>query len=619
MTLASRPIYLALEPDPVFGWFHPAEPAPDSRSAILIVPPWGWHEVASYRSRRAWAERLAADGHPTLRIDLPGTGDSGGTASGPDRVAAWIRSIHTAVAWLRDETDSATVAVIGMGLGALLAARAIAAGAAIDELVGWAIPSTGREEVRRQRAFARLQPDRYSLTEREPAMLPDGWLEVNGFVLSAATIRDLEPLRFPDASIGDCRRVLLLETDGIAVPEAIVRDIAAFGALVDVRPGPGWQSMTFHPQHDEPPLAVFDTVAGWLAGATAERAVVPKRPLPRTDAADAPASTVLAIDGVRIRESAILIGETGRQRFAILAELEAPPPTPIAAVFLNAGAVRRIGPNRIWVDAARRWAQHGVPSLRIDLEGIGDSDGDAARYEDVGHFYAREELAAQIRAFSDDLLRRTGAGSLILAGLCAGGYWAFNAAAGDERVVAAYLLNPGALEWRTSLVRTRNARRLRRLADPAWWRRLIRGQVRADRIRTIARAAGGELLARVPSRSPRGGATASPAASPAGGGLAESTGRRGLLAPEAILDRLRERRASVLLAFSSDEALHEELERAGLIGRIAEWPNVRLDRLPGRDHTLRPIVAQQAVHDLLDRAMADELARARVGSDTGAA
>ena len=48
----------------------------------------------------------------------------------------------------------------------------------------------------------------------------------------------------------------------------------------------------------------------------------------------------------------------------------------LCAVFLNAGAVRRIGPNRLWVEAARRWARAGVPSVRMDLEGIGDADGD---------------------------------------------------------------------------------------------------------------------------------------------------------------------------------------------------------------------------------------------------
>jgi len=32
-----------------------------------------------------------------------------------------------------------------------------------------------------------------------------------------------------------------------------------------------------------------------------------------------------------------------------------------------------------------------------------------------------------------------------------------------------------------------------------------------------------------------------------------------------------------------------------------EWPNAVLETLPGRDHTVRPIVAQRAVHAMLGR------------------
>ena len=37
--------------------------------------------MCSYRSRREWAERLALAGYPTLRFDLPGSGDSAGAPS----------------------------------------------------------------------------------------------------------------------------------------------------------------------------------------------------------------------------------------------------------------------------------------------------------------------------------------------------------------------------------------------------------------------------------------------------------------------------------------------------------------------------------------------------------
>ena len=43
---------------------------------------------------------------------------------------------------------------------------------------------------------------------------------------------------------------------------------------------------------------------------------------------------------------------------------------------MNAGGVRHIGPNRMWVEAARRWAAQGIPSARVDFIRVGESDGD---------------------------------------------------------------------------------------------------------------------------------------------------------------------------------------------------------------------------------------------------
>ena len=77
-----------------------------SKTAVLICPPWGWDEVASYRSRRAWAEHLAERGHPTLRIDFPGSGDSAGSPADPGRVEAWTAAVIAATTWLADSTPS---------------------------------------------------------------------------------------------------------------------------------------------------------------------------------------------------------------------------------------------------------------------------------------------------------------------------------------------------------------------------------------------------------------------------------------------------------------------------------------------------------------------------------
>jgi len=54
-----------------------------------MCPPFGWEEMCSHRSRRAWALMLASLGYPTARLDLPSTGNSGGVPSDPNRLDAW--------------------------------------------------------------------------------------------------------------------------------------------------------------------------------------------------------------------------------------------------------------------------------------------------------------------------------------------------------------------------------------------------------------------------------------------------------------------------------------------------------------------------------------------------
>ena len=356
--------------------------------------------------------------------------------------------------------------------------------------------------------------------------------------------------------------------------------------------------MTFHPERPSVPSDVLATVRGWLAdavpGVVPMRAVAPAPPTPASD---------LELTDRRGRDHRDADHHRGPTRAGSSGSSLDPPPhrrhrSP--RVFLNAGAVRRIGPNRVWVDTARRWAAQGVPTLRLDLEGIGDADGDHERYRDVAEFYVRDELGDQIGQAIDALVMRGHGPRMILAGLCAGGFWALRGAAADERVTAALLLNPGALDWQPDLVEARQAARVQRLRRIEWWRRVLGGDVSADRIvETVAALVRNRTraLAALPGRlaSRLAGRTSPDEDHPA--------------SAASILDRLSAAGTTVVMAFSDDEPLYDELERDGFLDRAHRWGTLRLERLPARDHTLRPIVAQRAAHALLDRELERELGR----------
>jgi pimeloyl-ACP methyl ester carboxylesterase len=266
----ARPFYLRTDAEPVFGLLHPARPDIRSGTGVLIVGPWGWDDVATYRSRREWAERLAGLGHEALRIDLPGAGDSGNSASDAQRVEAWTAAVIAAATSLRDLEGCGRVAVIGMGLGGLIAGQAICEGGPIHDLVLWAAPATGRAFLREARAFAGLQTSRFT----GPSLLPDGWMEVGGFVLTAETIEALGSLALAAIPGGVLRRALLLERDSAPVDDSLRLHLQREGVSVEVAPGDGWESMCFDIEKYQPPVEVFSTVAGWLASSPMESPAV---------------------------------------------------------------------------------------------------------------------------------------------------------------------------------------------------------------------------------------------------------------------------------------------------------------------------------------------------------
>ncbi|HWG07944.1 MAG TPA: alpha/beta fold hydrolase [Solirubrobacteraceae bacterium] len=582
---AATAFYLPSGAESVFALFEPPQGG-EQRSAVgvLICPQFGNDDLCSYRARLEWARALAAAGHATVRFDLPGTGDSIGGPYDPGRVQAWVGAVATAAAWLREQPGCAHVCAIGIGLGGLLATCAAAEGAAIDDLVLWAVPARGRVFVRQLRVLSQMEASRATAVEPESAALPEGAIASAGFMLSAETVAaleaiDLTKLQLPDAPR---RRVLLLERDGLDVDARLREALSGAGAEVEVAPGPGYGAMVIPPQQSRPPTEVFATVGAWLAQSPPEPAsAAPERPARR----GATTALELTVDGARVRETPIAISRGEGRLLGVLAEGESP--APLCAVLLNAGALRRIGPNRMWVETARRWAACGVSTLRVDLAGIGDSDGDAGSLERDEGLYVPRYVGQTIEVL-DALGERGLPQRFVLAGLCSGAYWSFQAALEDDRVAAAYMINPRALFWDWDVGAVRDARNVRKALLPATWGKLLRGQITRERVATISRGVGvslGSLPAR--ARTLRAGHEG------AGGRLADA------------LELLERNGTDLVGLFTAGEPLYAELMRDGGLGRMRARANVRIESIPGplTSHTLEPLPLQRAIASLLDEAL----------------
>ena len=461
-----RPMYLQVAGTAVFAVLHEAA-GPLRDTAVLLCPQFGWEDMLTYRTRREWAQDLARRGYTTLRIDFPGSGDSAGVPTDPGQLETWTRAVDGAVRWLRGGSGgapvagdggggpagAAQVAVIGMGIAGLVSCRAALRGAPIDELILWSVPARGRTLVRELRTFsamevANLLEDGESAPESDP--VEDGALVVNGYLMSAETVTGVECLDLGKVEFTPSRtlrRALLLGRDGMKVDKSLPGALERAGVAVTVADGQGYGAMMpADPIAGRPPIEVSELVSAWLGeeesrpgasiatlgvGIGEQERVAPERDI--ADPVAAPELTagsvvdhlsidttpadedelVLHCSGVALRERPMFFDVPGGRVFGVLTE-----PlgirSELTGVFLNAGFQRRTGPNRMWVELARRWAARGVATLRLDTHGIGDFDSEDPMPGLVKDWYKPMYVQQPCAALED--ARRAGAAAALPAG-----------------------------------------------------------------------------------------------------------------------------------------------------------------------------------------------------------
>jgi pimeloyl-ACP methyl ester carboxylesterase len=561
---------------------HPPAAGTQRRGVgVVLCAPFGWEEICAHRSFMRWAEALAEAGFPALRFDLPGSGESAGSPRDPERLDAWTNSVGAAAAWLKAEADCERVVAIGVGLGGMLAYLAVSEGAPIDDLVLWSVPARGDSIVRELRAMAKLAADQAPRPAEHDGPPPqEGELEIWGFLLAAETAAALKRVNLAELELPDAtgRRVLLLGRDQSQPDARLLEHLQQSGASVTAAPGPGYEPMLRQPKVSEVPYKMFATVTSWLKAAEDSELSAPikaKGRVPSDDHMD------IDVHDATIRESPFELDIPGGTIRGVLVE---PSPdvgvsSPVCGVLLNSGAVRRVGMNRIWVETSRRWAARGVPTLRLDMLGLGDSDGDERAFAHPDAFY-RTEFVPYVVAALDALEARGLPGGFVLAGLCAGAYWSFQTALADERVHGTLMLNL----WRFSTASELDAGRLARRA-----RQLRRNGVLWSTVKdalsdgTITGMVG--QIARNPQKL-----------------LKREAEPEMSSALHAEMAQLTERGVARLLLMSLGEPIAQDIIDAGL-DPSEPWPGVTLERIPIWDHGFRPVWAQQFVNEALDRGL----------------
>ena len=110
-------------------------PPSQPKLGVVICGPFGYESICAHRSVREFAEAIVDAGIPALRFDYLGSGDSADIDENSDLVKRWTQDVISAIHELRRRTGVEQVCLLGIRLGALLAALAAAECRTVESLV----------------------------------------------------------------------------------------------------------------------------------------------------------------------------------------------------------------------------------------------------------------------------------------------------------------------------------------------------------------------------------------------------------------------------------------------------------------------------------------------------
>jgi exosortase A-associated hydrolase 2 len=266
-TEAGMPFYMNTAGGRLFAVHHSPRAVDSSLPAVVCCYPFGQETLRAHRAFRQLAVRLARRGQHTLRFDYHGSGDSSGE-SGEGNLDRWEMDIEAAAAELKSRACVRALGLVGLRLGAALAATVAARRLDLDHVVLWEPVVSGREYLEEiEISHARLLEDRGLVAERGA----DGGrtTEVLGFPLTPTMQRGLEGIDLLRLARAPGKRILILEHGERATTRALGHRLGGLGARVDyecVPEAPVWERRDMD-QAVIPPRTL-ERIVGWLSRGT---------------------------------------------------------------------------------------------------------------------------------------------------------------------------------------------------------------------------------------------------------------------------------------------------------------------------------------------------------------
>jgi len=452
---SAEPLFLDTAGGARFCLFH--RPAGPCRGALVYVHPFAEEMNKSRRMAALQARAFAARGVAVLQIDLQGCGDSAGEFLDA-RWEGWKADLAAACAWLAGRTGR-QVGLWGLRVGALLALDyAREASHPVERLLLWQPVTNGAAfltQFLRLRLVGELLQEQKegSSTQALRAQLAAGIpLDVAGYTLHPALAAALDTVNAasmpaPACPVHWCELLAAPERPLPPAAARLLEDWRAQGAELHVHPfaGPAfWQT----PEIAEAPALL--EAGSTLYASTPDMAATP---LPANAAPDG-------------AERGLAFACGGDWLYGVLHAPDRPSRHGVLVVV--GGPQVRTGSHRQFTLLARTLAAAGIPVLRFDYRGMGDSEGAPRTFDTAG-----EDIRAAMDAFFAAV---PGLEQVTLWGLCDGATASALYAPGDARVHGLALLNPWVRTEEGAARATIRHYYGRRLLNPALWKKIAGGR-----------------------------------------------------------------------------------------------------------------------------------------------
>jgi pimeloyl-ACP methyl ester carboxylesterase len=127
----------------LYGVHHPPRGQRERSVGVVLCAPFGQEYMRSHRAFRQLALLLSRAGFHVLRFDYSATGDSAGDGDQAS-IAQWTHDTRAAIDELKETAGVDRVALVGLRLGALVAALAAEGRGDVAAIIHWDPAVSGR-------------------------------------------------------------------------------------------------------------------------------------------------------------------------------------------------------------------------------------------------------------------------------------------------------------------------------------------------------------------------------------------------------------------------------------------------------------------------------------------